>query len=191
MAVDDIPVGEELRRSEGRPPGPVAVISCPGCLRQSRTDPSLDGRLGRCSECDAHFAISVPTLLPGGAVHTYDAPLEVRYEFFEGACREQSSRSREVLRLAGRPVTAGDLIGIIRSLPQDRSAIRDASWRAGLLYEAMGPHTTGCARPGDDRRLWAVSAYFCERVPSMSRSALGTLEAAASGLLEGLGEEGD
>jgi hypothetical protein len=80
--------------------------------------------------------------------------------FFGDACVTMARNIHDLLRMADIPVSRGNVLKVIGSLPREQSHLKDDFWRDQLCSRAMeAAHQRDLGRPESIRRQ-ELTAYF-------------------------------
>jgi hypothetical protein len=112
-----------------------------------------------------------------------------RFGFLQDGCAALARNARNLLRLAGEPLTPAAIMKIAKAMPRDVSEFADERWKRGemngLLQKAFER-----SKGGQDARIFReISDYFIRYIPSRSYSVLDDLESAFRGVLGNFPEE--
>jgi hypothetical protein len=162
-----------------------AVISCPRCLRQYPAELPVNGKVGHCMVCKAHFAISVTTL--GPEAHDaidFDDPIQPSYNFFMEACSVLHMHVRTMLRLAGEEQSPFLVIHFIKTLPLRPEQLADERWRESYCNQVMQKAfiSAGIA----DQEFSSAFHYIAHQFPLRDIDANLMIQGAFLGILEGM-----
>lgn len=159
---------------------PEIVISCPHCLRQYAADPSIGGKLAQCGTCKSHFTVTTAVLSSQGDAIVLENEILPQLSFFKEGCEEFICQSRDLLQLAGRPVTMLNVALIAETIPYSFDQLGSKQWREGYCSRMLETAHNRWQREKDPRP--DSFRYFLEYLPARNFFALDMLQAAMSSI---------
>lgn len=160
-----------------------AIISCQKCGRQYAVDPSLAGRLASCYACKSTFFICLAQTGLGEPVVSLTKPLEPHWVFFREGCGELVSKSAELLRLAGEPVTARSITRVVKTMPRSGRELTSGIWLEGYCFRTLEAAWKRSSYAPEGTQAREIMEYFMHDVPDLSDNTIAMLEGAVTGVL--------
>lgn len=111
-------------------------------------------------------------------------------EFWQVACATTARFALTVLRMAGRPVVAGNVVALIATAPRSRAEADDLTSRRRsfcrtCLSEAFD-WVADCGSAADAAAYYEAQSHFLGTIPDLSGSTRRLLEDSFAGIVHGL-----